>query len=273
MAIKPQTVPFPELKIIHKDHILPHEEHDSQRSKPLIKRIQEAEFLTNPPLVAPINEQDYVILDGSNRYHSLCAIGYDHILAQVVDYDSEHVELGVWQHIISHWDPELLMQSIREIPDIDIQPGWNHQALAQILMQDGLVFYVQVNSDDVKERNRLLRQIVAVYQRNATLYRTVITDPVKIWELYPRAIAIILFPPYYPEHIIEAAVHNAFLPPGISRHLVHGRALMINYPLDKLFDQSKTIDEKNNELVSWMQEKLATRSVRYYAESTYHFSE
>jgi hypothetical protein len=63
------------------------------------------------------------------------------------------------------------------------------------------------------------------------------------------------------------------LPPGISRHIIQGRALKVNYPLAVLRDQTISLAEKNEQLSLWIQEKLAKRQVRYYAESSYLFDE
>lgn len=273
MAIMPPAVPFPDLRIVGVDQLLPHEQHDSQRSGPLQERIKQADVLTNPPIVAPIDEHTYVILDGSNRFHSFSALGYRHILVQVTPYNSNEVDLGVWQHIISHWETDELMSAIEQIPGIHIESGWNSGAVAQILMQDGRVIFANAASESAADRNALLRDLVATYQTSATLYRTAISDPIQIWELYPKAVAIVLFKAIYPEDIIEAATEQAFLPPGVSRHLVQGRALMVNYPLERLLDNHTSLEEKNNALKSWLKERLAHRSVRFYAESTYQFNE
>jgi hypothetical protein len=98
-------------------------------------------------------------------------------------------------------------------------------------------------------------------------------EPEDIWPLYPEAIALVVFPQYQPVDIIAAAKYQAFLPPGISRHIVHGRALRVNYPLDALRDKSASLKEKNAALRVWMQQKLAHRAIRYYAETTYQFDE
>jgi hypothetical protein len=72
---------------------------------------------------------------------------------------------------------------------------------------------------------------------------------------------------------MAAAQYKAFLPPGISRHIIHGRALRVNYPLDVLSDANKNLVSKNDDLNAWIQHKLANRQVRYYAEATYQFDE
>ena len=47
------SAPPPDLRILHTDSIHPHEEHDSQRSGPLIEQIRNAQYMINPPIVAP----------------------------------------------------------------------------------------------------------------------------------------------------------------------------------------------------------------------------
>jgi hypothetical protein len=124
-----------------------------------------------------------------------------------------------------------------------------------------------------QERNLILQRVVALYQQNARLYRTATPDPASVWSQFPDGIALFSFPHYYPADIIAAARYHAFLPPGISRHIVHGRAIRVNYPIETLRDPNKSLAEKNAELQNWIHAKLANRQVRYYAEATYQFDE
>ncbi len=119
----------------------------------------------------------------------------------------------------------------------------------------------------------MLREVVACYQQNARLHRTALTDPEAIWPLYPETTALFVFAPYSPADIIQAAQDHAYLPPGISRHIVQGRALRVNYPLAELRDPATPLERKNAHLLEWLQNKLANRQVRYYAEATYQFDE
>jgi hypothetical protein len=114
---------------------------------------------------------------------------------------------------------------------------------------------------------------VRVYQRNAILHRTALSEPADIWRLYPEAAALVSFPSYQRPDILAAARQKAFLPPGISRHIIHGRALRVNYPIDWLRDTGVSLEDKNAQLERWMQDKLSRRHVRYYAEATYQFDE
>lgn len=269
-----QTVAFPDLRILPIDHLHPHEEHDPQRAQPLIKRLAEAEFFTNPPIVTQVGDDEYIVLDGANRYTCFAHLGFKHILAQVVDYDSEAVELGVWQHIISDWDEETFTKALETLQHSTIQQGWDTtHAVSQIMLHNGTVMSLNAPADTIEARNQALREIVGVYRQRAALYRTALTDPTLIWPLYPDAVALVLFPLYEPADIIASARQHAYLPPGVSRHVIHGRALMLNYPMSALLDNGKGTAAKNEDLQNWLRTRLSKRAIRYYAESTYQFSE
>ncbi len=268
-----QNAPIPDLRIVPVTAVHPHEDHDTQRSQPLIERIRDAEWFTNPPIVSPMDDKHYVLLDGANRYHTFCHLGFQHILVQVAPYDSGFVELGVWQHVISRWTAQAFLDMLKQVTPIQLKQGWASHAAAQILTREGDVYAVMAASATLEQRNMALRDVVRVYQKNAALHRTVMPDPLRIWQYYPDAAAIVLFPDYHPEDIIEAARHKAFLPPGVSRHIIQGRALRLNYPIAEIKSTDKSLPVKNAELQEWLRHRLANRSVRYYAESTYQFDE
>ena len=272
MITSSTPVPTPDLRIVDINNVLPHEISDIQRSKPLIERIRTAEYFTNPPVVAEIEKDKFVLMDGANRHNSLKHLGFPHILVQVADYRTEFIELGVWQHIVADWDSSHFIQQLEKINGIEVHAGWNSNAVAHILLHEGPVYGIHAKINNIFERNFTLRQVVETYHHNATLYRTPLTDPTQIWSLYPNGIALVMFPTYEPQNIIDAATNQAYLPPGVSRHIIQGRALKLNYPMEKL-RTDLPLEEKNQHLQKWIREKLANRSVRYYAESTYQFDE
>jgi hypothetical protein len=268
-----QNAPIPDLRIVPVTCVHPHEEHDTQRSQPLMERIRQAELFTNPPIVSPMDDHNFVLLDGANRYHSFCHLGFQHILVQVAPYDSGFVELGVWQHVVSRWTAQEFLTHLKDLTEIQLRQGWVANAVAQILTSTGDVYGVMAAAATLEQRNAALRDVVRVYQKNAALHRTTMTDTLKIWQYFPDAAAIVLFPEYHPEDIIAAARHKAYLPPGISRHMLQGRALRLNYPIAEIKSTEKSLAAKNAELQEWLRHRLANRSVRYYAESTYQFDE
>lgn len=267
------SVAPPDLRILPVKQIHSHEEHDAQRAAPLIVRLRDATLFTNPPIVAPMPNGDYVVLDGANRHYSFKELGYPHILVQVVDYRSGQIDLGVWQHVLSNVDGNTLLEHIDELPHITLKQGWDHRSIGQILLRTGQVVALDAPTDSIQDRSASLREIVNLYQQQASVSRSALSDPMHIWELFPSATALVMFPEYAPEDIIEAAMQHAYLPPGVSRHIVQGRALKLNYPFEILRDTTTPLETKNAELQVWVQHKLSKREVRYYAESTYQFDE
>jgi hypothetical protein len=85
--------------------------------------------------------------------------------------------------------------------------------------------------------------------------------------------AIVVFPHYEPAEILVAARDGVHLPPGITRHIIRGRAMRLNYPLDALQDNGDSLEVKNLQLQAWIQERSAAKRVRYYAEPTFLFDE
>ncbi len=264
--------PPPDLRIVPSETVFAHEEHDHQRALPLIEKLKVATIFTNPPIVTPMDRTNrFVILDGANRCYSFKYLAFPHLLVQVVDYHT--VELSTWNHIISNWSADAFMDALHALPDVDIHPGQDKYAIAHIYNRDDEVFAVRAAVETVHERNAALRDVVKIYKENATLNRTALSEPDDVWPLYPDASALVFFPGYEPHDIVAAARHKAYLPPGISRHIVHGRALQLNYPMKTLREEQTSLRAKNTDLQHWLQEKLMNRAVRYYAEATYQFDE
>ena len=71
MNTNPISSPFPDLCIVDINDVIPHETGDEQRSLPLMRRLEHAEIFTNPPVVAAIDHDKYVLMDGANRHFAL----------------------------------------------------------------------------------------------------------------------------------------------------------------------------------------------------------
>jgi hypothetical protein len=267
------SVPTPELRIVPTQSLLAHEDHDSQRSEPLIERIRAEAYMINPPIVAPMDDGNYVILDGANRVFAFSVLGYPHILVQVAAYGSGYVHLETWHHLVGAWNKHDFIQELEELPEIELVEGQHSHSIAHIVFRDEQLIALRAPVETIHERNAALRRVVDVYQSNAALHRTALNEPHENWRLFPDAIALVFFPRYQPADIMAAAQQRAFLPPGVSRHIVHGRAVRVNFPIDTLCDATISLEAKNDFLLRWMQDKLAKRHVRYYAEATYQFDE
>jgi len=270
------NAPPPHLRIVPTNRLYPHEEHDSQRLIPLIERLRRESVMINPPIVAPMNadETDYVVLDGANRTTAFAELGFPHVLVQIARYESPFVQLQTWHHVVCAWDFEPFAAHVREIPQITMtHEAHSSTPLATLRTRDSGEWHIETTAIDPGSRNHALVRFVSVYQRHAVLHRTTLNDPEKVWATYDDGIILITFPPYHPTDVITAARERAFIPPGITRHIIQGRALRVNYPLDLLSDPETTLDAKNRQLDRWFHHKIDARQMRYYAESTYQFDE
>jgi len=233
--------------------------------------------MINPPIVAPIDDagERFVVLDGANRTSAFTELGYPHILVQVVQYGSEMVQLETWHHVVCQWSIADFLTHLDSLDDIEQHESGSLEAfgLASIQFRDERMISISTRSREIVERNQRLVEFVRLYQKRAVLQRTALIEPDGVWESHPDGIALVVFPRYRPADVIAAAREQAFIPPGITRHIVQGRALRINYPLEILRDTVTPLEDKNHQLQQWNEAKIRERQMRYYAEATYLYDE
>jgi hypothetical protein len=273
---------FPNLRILPVNMLLPHEEHDAQRAAPLIARLEKATHWLNPPIASPItNANQYVILDGANRHYSLSSLGYRHILVQVVDYDSPVVSLETWHHAVRGLTIAQFLPEIHNVDGITTEETslLNARAalaarhvLGYVVLRDERVFVLH-QLDYSVTRTSMLRRVVNAYKAHGQINRITHDEIRDVRANYPDVIGIVVFPRYEPAEIMVAARDKDLLPPGITRHIIYGRALRLNYPLEMLKYDNMSLEDKNRELESWVQTRLTAKAIRFYAEPTFVFDE
>ncbi len=77
---------YPTSAILPLNDLILHEDHDRQRTLPLVAKLRAQGILRNPPIVMPLEDGSgrYMVLDGANRVTSLQEMEFPHIVAQVV---------------------------------------------------------------------------------------------------------------------------------------------------------------------------------------------
>lgn len=276
----------PVLRIIRLESILPHEEFDTQRAEPLVNRIAESREWLHPPIVTPLPDSHelYVLLDGTNRCFSLQKLGYPHILVQVVEYNSGQVNLDRWNHVITGLPVEEFLPDVAKIEGTKAQSSDLLTAQSLLAQREAAAYIVNLQSqsevitlcmDDhsAAMRAAALRALVDTYKTRGRLERLNSSDRRIVHRMFPEATALVVFPHYEPAEILTAARDKIFLPPGISRHIIEGRAMRLHYPLEALQDPHVSLAKKNEDLQNWIRSRIDQRGVRFYAESTYLFDE
>jgi hypothetical protein len=275
----------PDLRILPVDLLVEHEYNDLQRTEPLARRLEAEGLLKNPPVVTPLGDDlgRFVVLDGANRLAALQALQYPHILAQVVPYEEPQVTLTTWHHVIECMDPRSLTAELTNLEGVDLILTDRMRARAGLARREYLMYVIRSDGEvfaarpakpkrQVHLQNRLLNTLVDTYKDRCRLHRVMTEELEEVRAVYPDIAGLVIFPQYDTSEVLELAGEGELLPAGLTRHLIQGRALRINYPLSEL-RSSDSLEEKNKRLSLWLAQKLSTKEVRFYGEATFLFDE
>lgn len=267
---------LPDLRFFATPDLLLHEEHDPDRVGRLVQRLREDRVLRNPPLVAELGDGRAVVLDGANRVTALQAMAVPHVPVQVVRYLDPSVRLDRWHHLLVQvpegW-PDLLRDTVPlefVAPEEAARRLSAGQALACVRV--GAVVWAVPRPESLEEGARWLRGLVASYRGRVPYHRVEPEDAEAVQARYGPAAGLVAFTRFEKARILELARNAAKLPAGVTRHVVPGRALRVNLPLEVAF-QAGSVDEKNAWLRAWVRERVQEGRVRAYPEPTVLFDE
>ena len=289
-----EHIDMPDLRLLPVEALVLHEHADEKRVARMQSRLSADGYLKNPPIVASIpGTERFVVLDGANRTRALEALGCKHLLAQVVDYKSGHVQLLTWHHLITGKKSVNFLKEIAGVNGLVLRPL--HLKLARAALADrAILAYIAVPVSDSPDRSAvftvdglegdehlntekstaLLNALVDTYKGDpqVTIHRTNSDDLDDLLGYYDDIGGIVVFPPYTPDDILRLAEAGTKVPTGITRHIISHRALRVNVPVS-LMAGSQPLEEKNAWWQDQIRRKLAANEVRFYEESTYLFDE
>ena len=270
------VVRFPTLRVVPLDQCLLHEDVDGARVSRLQARLAADGLLRNPPILGRHDGLDQlIVLDGATRTTALRALGKRHVVAQVVDYDDEAIQLHTWSHVLTGLDLDDLVAALAAEPALAARSCTPYEAenalahretLAYLAGGDGRCFALG-HSADVAARASALRRLFAAYDGRAAIVRVPPGEwPARLDEQH--AGVAVVYPTYTKRDLVALARAGAVLPAGITRHVIPGRALRINAPID-----DRPAEEQQARLDAWLRERHAGHGVRFYAEPTFLFDE
>lgn len=272
---------LPTFKILPLNRLILHEDHDLQRTLPLVAKLRAQGILRNPPIVMPLNDGSdrYMVLDGANRVTSLRELEFPHTVAQVVEASNPHVNLQTWNHIVWGMDTNTLISLLRKVKGIKLVKVDPQKSLdapkympLQIRLADGRLYILEETPSDLATHIDTLHQIVNTYKTRASLDRTSQTLVDSLKKIYPDLTALVIFASFKIKTVLKLAGQNIVLPTGITRFTVSPRALHLNYPLHEL-SSGKPIEYKEAYLQHWVEERVKNKGVRHYTEATFLFDE
>jgi hypothetical protein len=273
---------LPNLAFIPVDKVVLHERHDNQRTPALKARMRLSGVFRNPPIVTPLEDgsERFMVLDGANRMTALKQLEIPHVLVQIVESNHQGLRLQAWNHVIWDLSPRDFLSAIRMVTGVrtvskeeqELPIFWEKYGLVEIHLTVGGVFNFCTSSPELKKRVELMNAIVDSYKDRAYLDRTNEYSIDHLIDIYPTLTGLVIFPPFELKEIMYLAGEGYLLPTGITRFTISPRALHVNYPFEELYS-SKPIEEKNQVLQRWIQDRIANKGVRYYPEATILYDE
>jgi len=265
---------LPDLQVVMRGQVSLHEDADPLRVAGLAERLRRDGVLRNPPVAAVLGGEGYVVLDGANRVSALARLDLPAVPLQVVDYDDPAIRLEVWRHLIV--DPMDLPRAL-ERAGLPLEAASGERA-AEALGERRIACYIRTHRQifvvPLSPQHRLaelLSKVVGVYKGAAHIYRVPTEDFDALVRGYGEVSAVVVFPQLDKQDILAIAASPAKLPTGITRHLIPGRALRVNIPLDLL--AAAEVARAHERLRELVRTRLLDGRVRYYPEGAFLFDE
>lgn len=264
------------LQVVPLEQVVPHEHFHGRRVAELSARLAAEGKLINPPITA-LYKDKYVALDGATRLTALRHLGYPHIIVQVVAIEQQQVELATWHHAVHGGGVAGLLEALRGIDGLQLTPRANELLLNEELPpgalgylltvhKEGFLLEASSNSADGDDHwLTVLNRVVATYGEWGDVERTLVTDIDVLASQYDRLAALVSFPRFTIQTILELAAHGRTVPAGITRFIIPGRILRLNAPLEKLAED-QPLALKRQWLDDFVHAKLTARQVRFYEE-------
>ena len=265
------------LRVLPLENVNLHEQVDPERVDRLIGRLQQDMILKNPPIVAEW-QHNYVVLDGATRVTALRKMGFPHVVAQVVQNDGS-VELDAWNHIKQGIEAEQLCHMLQALPQIVLRPTTlelidrpevEGRTLCYLVLSNRRTFTIEaaVGSDPLEALNLL----VEAYLEDGYVDRSKYSQFEMVKREYPRLSGLFVYPKFNIEQVLTISQDGKRLPAGITRFVIPGRVLRLNFDLERLRS-----DDPLPAKAHWLDKRVATliadHRVRYYQEPIYLLDE
>lgn len=276
----------PLLRLVPTTSVQFHEHPERNRTLRLLQRIRAEKLLRNPPIVAQLDAERYLLLDGANRLSSFTELGYTQCPVQVIDYGDPAVQLKGWHHMLLQAEQLHLEAEYRAIPGVDLRPIGPAELPA--LLELRRVFAVLVDATAqcwglfprsarggfyVGEWVRVLEQVVASYEGKSVLERIKLAEYSHLPAIFDSLEhQIVLFPVLTKIELLELATQRIQIPTGITRHLVPGRALNMNLELEFLSALGSEA-ERSAHFARFLDRLEVEGRMRFYEEAVFILNE
>ncbi len=253
----------PTLRVAPLADLRRHEEVDPLRVRRLEERIR-ADGIQVNPMVCVEADGMLVVLDGATRTEALRGLGLEHAVVQVVD--PEDVDLGTWHHVVRQCSPTELLERIEERPKLTLE---GDRGAPRVRLVSGEVRSV---AGEGMTRNAALSSLVGVYIGRWPVTRVTDADAAVAGSVFDDWAALVEFPTLDVADVRTAAVGEDLLPAGMTRFLIPGRALRLNFDLS-ILEEEGTTAEKQRRLDELIEQRSRQGRVRRYEETVFIYDD
>ncbi|GMR19084.1 MAG: hypothetical protein BMS9Abin34_210 [Patescibacteria group bacterium] len=281
----------PDLRLVPIKSIDLQEELDRTRLGALVTAFKQSGILKDPPIVAKGLGGKLTQLDGTTRISALKELGASHVVVQVVDYsDVSQVDIKSWVHVsrVKKGGFAGKIKALEGARTEEFKVGLgttlidHPSVVAAIIFRDGrgLNVYNRAKQGllgrrrrpsgegDLFERVALLRRVVRLYEESITRDEQETIDSMEELEDFfarhkDKNVAL-FFPSFSTQEIGTLLKKGVTLPAGITRHVINGRVLRINYPLEML-----SLEKPDEDKLRYFDDFIKNVGLRFYEEPTF----
>jgi len=276
----------PLLRLVPTASVQFHEHPERNRTLRLLQRIRAEKLLRNPPIVAQLDAERYLLLDGANRVSSFAELGYTQCPVQIIDYGDPSVQLKGWHHMLLQAEQLHLEAEYRSIPGVELRPIGPEALPALLELRRVFAIFVDATARCwglfprsarggfyVGEWIRVLEQVVAAYEGKSVLERIKLAEYARLPAIFDSLEhQIVLFPVLTKIELLELATQRIQIPTGITRHLVPGRALNMNLDLEFLSALGSEV-ERSAHFARFLDRLEVEGRMRFYEEAVFILNE
>ncbi|MHA1615812.1 MAG: hypothetical protein ACTSX9_00635 [Candidatus Njordarchaeales archaeon] len=247
-----------------------HEEIVQEFLDKLIISLTESNVFKHPIIV---DKNSNVILDGMHRYQALRLLGYNYIVACLVDYNHSAIKIGRWHRVIEGKLRERELIKIinflekKQVSEISLEKV-SIEMLEQDLRKHKAAFGLYIgrenevlgaysDKNDVFLFYKLIKDLEIFLNRElgvAISYRSdEILKEIK-QAVKQRETCVIITPQVTKDDVVCNAVRRRIFPPKTTRHIMPIRPLFVNFPMD-LLRGSQNVEKLNNILSKMLSQR------------------
>ncbi|MDP6627942.1 MAG: ParB N-terminal domain-containing protein [Methanopyri archaeon] len=241
--------------------------------------------LQRNPIIAAEVDGEYIVIDGMHRFAALKRLNCNGIVACIVDYFDDSIELKGWYLSLDNLSSDELCAIIertaphlerQELPVAEAQKKMVERTASFGVLARGescVHVYTPKDGFDLERFINMDQAVLKAIQEHGTTYRLVGDEPCeKILAADPQCVLLLLRPVYRKQEVVERALADKLFPPKSTRHVIPGRPLRLDIPLS-ILRSDLTTEQMDRILCEETRNRWKLQKIRHYPEPVFIYDE